>query len=781
MIAFEDNGWQLPAFEELALGPKRHDHALVIPVINEGERIRAQLAAVAAADLPVDVVIADGGSTDGSLDPAFLESVGVRALLTKTGPGKLSAQLRMAYAWCLREGYEGIVTIDGNGKDNVEAVAAFVAKLREGYDYVQGSRYLPGGAAINTPLERTIGNRLIHAPLLSLAAGRRFTDTTNGFRAYSARYLLDPRVEPFREVFGSYNLLFYLTVRASRLGLGTAEIPVARSYPDDGKVPTKIAGWPARLALLSEALNAATGAYAPPQDAPRARPAIAIAFALLVAALIGGFCLAMRDRILFSPDSWTYWELARSIPRDFFRTHLVRQFWMPPDYSASFPPLWPTLLFLGDRIANWGAAGGYFLACLSAAGFVATSEGAGRRVFSTRWIGLAAAVLVLSHAGMIEEIVAGRTIPLQMLLFTALLWALAGPLSPVRTALIGGLVGLTVMNRFDAMPLLIVVTLAVPLIAARRRIPKMLAYLAALLVVLSPWIAYSRAHFGRWFATDNSQTALSARRGAFITDWWPQPQATVFDAPLDWLAKVAANLVGLVPSFMFSPGPLAVFGWLVALAAIYLPFKLLRVAPPPAHLAADAPNHRALWVMALGLAAIVPGYVVTGYFDARYFVPQIWFLILLGMGMLATRLASREQRDLFGAFSAIVALCVTALVLAVAERTARPSGLSDFPEDHSDAEVRACLAASPVTPTIVGKDVTTARWSALYGWRTVMLPANLDRLTPEDIQRFVAQYRITHIDLRGRGDVAALREKFGLHAAPGCPSWLAGVSGPAVR
>ena len=261
--AIDTSGWQVPAHETQVFAPKRYDHALVIPVINEGERIREQLRRVQAARLPVDVVVADGGSTDGSLDPDFLTGVGVRALLTKTGPGKLSAQLRTAYAWCLVEGYEGIVTIDGNGKDGVDKVATFVECLRAGYDYLQGSRYRDGGKAENTPLERTIGNRLIHAPMLSLAGRRFYTDTTNGFRGYSRRYLLDHRVQPFRDVFERYELLFYLTVRAGQLGYRTGEIAVERRYPASGKVPTKITGSGAKLDVLKQTARAALGKYNP--------------------------------------------------------------------------------------------------------------------------------------------------------------------------------------------------------------------------------------------------------------------------------------------------------------------------------------------------------------------------------------------------------------------------------------------------------------------------------------------------------------------------------------
>ncbi len=58
-------------------------------------------------------------------------------------------------------------------------------KLQEGYDLVQGSRFIRGGHAINTPPVRYAAVRLIHAPVISLAAGQWFTDTTNAYRAYS--------------------------------------------------------------------------------------------------------------------------------------------------------------------------------------------------------------------------------------------------------------------------------------------------------------------------------------------------------------------------------------------------------------------------------------------------------------------------------------------------------------------------------------------------------------------------------------------------------------------
>lgn len=255
--------WQVPSYREDVFAPKSHRFCLVIPIINEGDRIRGQLTRIMQENLPIDVVVADGGSTDGALAEDFVRAVGVRAVLTKTGSGKLSAQLRMAYAWCILQGYAGIVTIDGNGKDGVGAIRLFLDKLEDGCDYIQGSRYAKGGLAENTPLERTIGNRLIHAPLLSLAGRHWFTDTTNGFRGYSVRYLLDERVKPFRDVFQKYELLFYLTVRAGQLGFRVCQVPVRRAYPKDGVVPTKISGSGAKADVLRQTLKAALGHFRP--------------------------------------------------------------------------------------------------------------------------------------------------------------------------------------------------------------------------------------------------------------------------------------------------------------------------------------------------------------------------------------------------------------------------------------------------------------------------------------------------------------------------------------
>lgn len=257
-------GWQVPAFKVQLDSDARSLWCVVIPVINEGARIRNLLERMAALRIhdAADVIIVDGGSTDGSLDHEFLTDKGVRTLLLKTGPGKLSAQLRCAYAFALDKGYEGIVTIDGNDKDDPDAIPRFIEELRNGVDFVQASRYLSGGIAENTPKSRDLAIRLIHAPMLSLFSGFRWTDTTQGFRAYSRKMLLDPRVAPFRKVFNTYELLAYLSYRVPKLGYRCVELATTRRYPK-GEVPTKISSVRGNLSVLQVLFKACFGAYNP--------------------------------------------------------------------------------------------------------------------------------------------------------------------------------------------------------------------------------------------------------------------------------------------------------------------------------------------------------------------------------------------------------------------------------------------------------------------------------------------------------------------------------------
>ena len=255
----------VPDFEKNEYENKQKEYCLLIPIINEGERIKKELERAARYRVSelVDIIICDGDSTDGCTDEDVLKSLSVNTLLVKKGPGKQGAQLRMGMYYALERGYKGIITIDGNNKDSIEHVGRFIEKLKEGYDYIQGSRFIEGGHAVRTPFIRNVSVRLIHAPVISLTAHKRFTDTTNNYRAYSRRYLEHEEVKPFRDIFTTYELLAYLSSRATQIGLRACEVPVDRVYPKSGKTPTKISAVKGNANLMSILIKNAAGRYNP--------------------------------------------------------------------------------------------------------------------------------------------------------------------------------------------------------------------------------------------------------------------------------------------------------------------------------------------------------------------------------------------------------------------------------------------------------------------------------------------------------------------------------------
>lgn len=176
-----------------------------------------------------EVLIVD----DGSKDNTYNEAKEAGAIMIKLEKNQgVGAAMRMGMKYAAKNKYDVAIFMGGDNQDSPEEIPRLLKKIEEGYDFVQGSRYLPGGATIDLPKFRQITTKL-HSALFNFLVGNKFkvTDGTNGFRAYKTSIFKDPRIKMDQKWLNRYELEVYLYYKIIDQGYKLIETPVTKSYP----------------------------------------------------------------------------------------------------------------------------------------------------------------------------------------------------------------------------------------------------------------------------------------------------------------------------------------------------------------------------------------------------------------------------------------------------------------------------------------------------------------------------------------------------------------------
>jgi glycosyltransferase involved in cell wall biosynthesis len=208
------------------MAPAASGVAVVIPAFNEAESIGTVVGAL-PRDIVDRVIVADGGSTDGTADIA--RRAGAEVVATGRGYGR--ACLAGARA---AENADIVVFMDGDGADDPATIKDMVAAVRSGnHDFVIGSRARgqrePGSMASHQILAG-----LVAGALIKFLYGVRYTDMC-AYRAIRRDTLL---ALGMRELTYGWNL--EMQMRAARAGLRVLELPVPYRCRIGGE--SKVAG-----------------------------------------------------------------------------------------------------------------------------------------------------------------------------------------------------------------------------------------------------------------------------------------------------------------------------------------------------------------------------------------------------------------------------------------------------------------------------------------------------------------------------------------------------------
>jgi len=215
----------------------------IAPVLDEEEKIR-EVVRRTPREVVDEVLVVDDGSQDGSAAVAREEGARVHSMGRVAGVG---AAIRQGYRLAQEGGFDVAVVMAGNNKDSPEEIPRLLDPIAdERADFVQGSRFLKRDANFGPmPAYRKVATR-VHPWLFSLVAGRRVSESTNGFRALRCSVLDDPKLELDQAWLDEYELEPYLYLRVIRLGYRTEEVPVTKIYPPRKLGQTKmkpITGW----------------------------------------------------------------------------------------------------------------------------------------------------------------------------------------------------------------------------------------------------------------------------------------------------------------------------------------------------------------------------------------------------------------------------------------------------------------------------------------------------------------------------------------------------------
>lgn len=200
--------WPSPKVSPL----RRPKVSVIVPAKNEADNLYFVLPLL--PDVVDEVILVDGGSTDGTVEVARRLWPKVR-VVDQVGKGKGSA---------LTEGFlaatgDVIVMLDADGSADPGEIPRFLEALEQGAQFAKGTRFSGGGGSQDITRLRKAGN-LALTHLVNILFRTKYSDLCYGYNVFRAECL------PFLSVDANgFEVETLINVRLAKAGLRVTEVP----------------------------------------------------------------------------------------------------------------------------------------------------------------------------------------------------------------------------------------------------------------------------------------------------------------------------------------------------------------------------------------------------------------------------------------------------------------------------------------------------------------------------------------------------------------------------
>ena len=204
------------------------DCIVIIPTYNEKENISNIIDAVMRQPHPMDVLIIDDGSPDGTADivrTKMTQYPGRIHMVERQGKLGLGTAYIAGFRWALdHPAYEYIFEMDADFSHKPDdLMRLYKACSEEGADMAVGSRYITGVNVVNWPMGRVLMSYYASA-YVRFITRLKVRDTTAGFACYRRRVLETLELDKIR--FKGYAFQIEMKYTTLKCGFNIKEVPI---------------------------------------------------------------------------------------------------------------------------------------------------------------------------------------------------------------------------------------------------------------------------------------------------------------------------------------------------------------------------------------------------------------------------------------------------------------------------------------------------------------------------------------------------------------------------